>query len=141
MAIFGNLFDTFSTRPEAMAKRKRTVPERTRTRIVMLCREIFSNERYPSGYIAEFWDQIHRLLRYRNGRMQFAEGNPRSVAEDAVHYVMMCPGDEFLDFIGRCNAGAGGASCSSATALSSPRNAYSMLWTVSTGFSAFNFAL
>jgi len=106
MAIFGNLFDTFSTRPEAMAKRKRTVPERTRTRIVMLCREIFSNERYPSGYIAAsgdytaaFWDQIHRLLRYRNGRMQFAEGNPRSVAEDAVHYVMMCPGDEFLDFI------------------------------------------
>src|SRR5690242_13756488 len=116
MAIFGNLFDTFSTRPEAMAKRKHTVPQRTRTRIIMLCREIFSNERYPSGYIAvsgdytaEFWDQIHRLLRYRNGRMQLAEGNPRSVAEDAVHYVMMCPGDEFLDFIERCNAGAGGA--------------------------------
>ena len=74
MSIFGKLFEGFSTRPEAAAKRKHTVPERTRTRILMLCKEIFSNEQsgylaVSSGYMHEFWEEIHRLLRYRHGRM------------------------------------------------------------------------
>jgi hypothetical protein len=110
MSIFGNLFDVFSIRPEASAKRKHTIPERMRTRVLMLCREVFSNahlRRHMSGgyiagrgdYTAEFWDQIHRLLRYRHGRTRLAEAHSTSVPEDAFRYLMTCPGEEFLDFL------------------------------------------
>lgn len=105
MSVFGKIFDAFSTRPEAAAKPKHVIPERTRTRILMLCGEVFSNQHESSGYIAgrgnyvqEFWDEIHRFLRYRQGREQLHAG-ARSPMEDALQFLSVCPGEQFLDFV------------------------------------------
>lgn len=105
MSIFGKIFDAFSMRPETAAKPKHVVPERTRTRILMLCGEVFGNQHQSSGYIAgrgncapEFWEEIHRLLRYRHGQGQFHAG-ARSQMEDALQFLSACPGEQFLDFV------------------------------------------
>src|SRR4051812_31380427 len=104
MSIFGRLFDSFSARPEAALKPEHAVPETTRMRIVMLCKEVFSNDH--TGYAAaagdytqEFWNDIQRLLRFRHGRIQLMQGRVNSTAEDALHFVMTCKGEEFLDFL------------------------------------------
>jgi hypothetical protein len=61
MSIFGRLFDSFSARPEAALKLEHRMPETTRIRIVMLCKEVFSNDHV--GYAAaavdftqDFWN-------------------------------------------------------------------------------------
>jgi hypothetical protein len=69
----------------------------------MLCREIFSNSRSgsyvsPGDYTAAFWEEVHRFLRYRHGRMQLANGPSNATPKDAVRFLMTCPGEQFLDF-------------------------------------------
>jgi hypothetical protein len=104
MSIFGRLFDSFSTRPEAALKPEHEVPRTTRTRVIMLCKEVFSNDH--AGYAAaagdfthEFLDEIHRLLRFRYGRVQLTQGRVNSTAEDALNFIETCKGEEFLDFL------------------------------------------
>ena len=102
MSIFTQIFDVFSTRPEAASEPKHVVPESTRTRVLLWCREVFGNSRaqYSSGdYTATFWEEIHRVLRFRHGLMQLSNAPIRSETEDTLQFVMTCPGEEFLDFL------------------------------------------
>jgi hypothetical protein len=101
VSIFEQIFDVFSARPEAASKPKHPVAESTRTRILMWCQEVFGNKRayYSSGdYSEQFWNEIHRFLRFRIGQMQLSP-HPRSAPADAIQYVMTCPGEQFLDFL------------------------------------------
>jgi len=104
MSIFSRIFDVFSRRHDSLAKADLHVPESTRTRVLLWCREIFGNSRseFSTGdYRLEFWEQIHGLLQYRHGRLKLSgrQHSPQSSADDALAFVRTCRGDEFLDFL------------------------------------------
>jgi hypothetical protein len=107
MSIFQRMFDVFSKRPEAGSKPSHDVPQTARNRVVLWCDEVFSNSRSsrldgPIGrggdYRQEFWQEIHRFLRYRQGRSQLCQG-ATSIPADTIGFLMACPGKEFLDFL------------------------------------------
>src|SRR5271165_5601400 len=45
MSFFGGIFGVFSKRPEANTKPVHDVPQATRNRVLIWCRELFSNSR------------------------------------------------------------------------------------------------
>ena len=89
MTIFKGIFDVFSKRPEAVTKPRHDIPQTTRNRVLMWCREIFGNSRPDSGvipgpnglhmieragggdYSRELWQEIYRRLLFRTGRLQY----------------------------------------------------------------------
>jgi Domain of unknown function (DUF7014) len=98
------IFDVFSKRPEASKIPAHNIPESTRNRVLLWCRELFSGQR-PSEIIgrgdhnAEFWEEIHRRLLIRTGRLQLAPSGGGGDPREAIAYVLTCPGVEFLDFL------------------------------------------
>jgi hypothetical protein len=117
MSIFKDIFDVFSTRPEAASKSRHDIPQTTRNRVLMWCQEIFSNSRPDSGvlpgpnglrmiaragggdYRGEFWQEIYRRLLLRSGRLQLSQSSHGPDANEAIPHVLSCPGEEFLDFL------------------------------------------
>jgi len=103
MSLFQHIFDVFSKRPEATAKPRHEIPESTRNRVLLWCRDLYSNSRGGftgrGDYTGEFWQEVYRRLLLRTGRLQLfgpdAMGDPR----DALRYVLTCPGEQFLDFL------------------------------------------
>jgi len=104
MSIFNRIFEVFSKRPESSLKPVHDIPESTRNRILLWCNEVFSNTRsqYGTGdYRTKFWQQVHRFLQYRHGKVQLYRGaqTTTSTAEDAIAFLSTCKGEEFVDFI------------------------------------------
>ena len=105
MDFFKHVFDVFSKRPEATAKTKHEVPETTRNRVLLWSQQLYSNSRSDFGsvgrgdYNAEFWQEIHRRLLLRAGRLQLFQSRQGPEPAEAVAYVLTCPGEEFLDFL------------------------------------------
>jgi hypothetical protein len=101
MLDFPRIFDIFSTRPEASTMPKHEVPVSTRNRILLWCGELFGGSR-PSEIIgrgdhnAEFWQEVHRRLLYRTGRLTLTASGNGADPREAVVYVLNCPGPEFL---------------------------------------------
>ena len=104
--MFQRLFDVFSARPEAAAKKTHEIPRTTRTRVLMWVNEIYRGARPEFGvhpcedYSAEFWQDIARRILYRTGDTRIAETSswhdgPRAVME----HVFNSPGEQFLDFL------------------------------------------
>jgi len=100
-----SLFNTFSKRPEASTKTKHEIPETTRNRVLLWCRELYSNSRADlatvgnGDYNAEFWQEIHARLLMRGGRLQLSPTDRSWSGQEAVKYVCCCSREEFLDFL------------------------------------------
>jgi hypothetical protein len=105
MAIFQHIFDVFSKRPEVAVKPRHEVPESTRNRVLLWCRDLYSNSRRDMGsigrgdYNREFWEEIHRRLLLRTGRLQLFTSEATGDPHDAIRYVLTCSGEQFLDFL------------------------------------------
>ena len=107
MTAFMRMFNVFSNRPEARKKLKHEIPQTTRNRILLWCRELCMNSRSDLGiigrgdYNTEFWLEIHRRLLFRSGRLQLSEAEQSSDVRHivAAKYILTCPGEEFLDFL------------------------------------------
>jgi len=98
------LFDVFSSRRQQGGYPPDTVPETLRTKVLLFCRDVFSNQwrDQPSygDYTDEFWAEIHRSLQYLHGRAKLSsDPSADTAAADAVKFLMACPPKEFLDFI------------------------------------------
>jgi hypothetical protein len=104
MTNFTRIFDAFSNRPEASAKPTHEIPQSTRNRVLIWCRELYSNSRSDFGsvgrgdYNSQFWEEIYRRLLIRTGRLRLYD----ATGEDfrvAIPYVLNCSGQEFLNFL------------------------------------------
>lgn len=97
------IFDVFSRRGKEDGPFSYSVPDTLRHRILLFCREVFTNSRSSYGggdYTSQFWDEIHQMLLYRHGKVQLTgNGFPQSRAEDAIGFLLTCKDEEFLDFI------------------------------------------
>lgn len=96
------IFDVFSRRGKEVEPLVRNIPITLRNKILLYCRDIFSNSRsnWGSGnHTGEFWNEIHQMLLYRHGKFQLSNGNPQSRSEDLINFLLHCQDDEFLDFI------------------------------------------
>jgi hypothetical protein len=105
MPNFKRILDTFSRRPEAAAKPRHDVPEATRNRILIWCRDLYGNSRSDLGLIArgnyanQFWEEIYQGLLIRTGKLRLSETNRPAHPSDAIQYVLSCSGEEFLNFL------------------------------------------
>lgn len=96
------IFDAFSKRNKKVDPFIRNAPVTFRNKIVLYCRDLFSNNRshWKSGdYTVQFWSEIHQMLLYRHGKFQLSGGYPESRAEDVMGFLLTCKDDEFFDFI------------------------------------------
>jgi len=70
---------------------------------LLWCSDLYSGQGTLSGgdYRDDFWSEIHHTLQYRHGRPQLSDQSSgyRSPAEDSVVFLLMCGGEEFLDFL------------------------------------------
>jgi hypothetical protein len=100
-----SLFNTFSKRPEASKQAKHEIPQTTRNRVLLWCRELYGNSRTDLASVgkgdcnAEFWQEIHARLLMRTGRLQLSETDRSWSGQEATKYVFHCSGEEFLDFL------------------------------------------
>ncbi len=104
MAWLKQIFEVFSRRDKAVSTLSHNIPNSFRNRVLLWCREAFSNRRSEFGmndYTSDFWTQIHRYLQYRHGKVRISHNrhSPVSIVEDTIAYLVDCPGEEFLDFI------------------------------------------
>jgi hypothetical protein len=99
---FSQIFDVFSRRNKDVEPFVRNVSTTLRNKILLYCRDVFSNSRSSWGsgdYTGEFWNEIHQMLLYRHGEFQLSNRNPQSRAEDAINFLLSCKDEEFFDFI------------------------------------------
>jgi hypothetical protein len=99
---FSHIFDVFSRQNKEVEPFVRNAPITLRNKILLYCRDLFSNSRSNWGhgdYTGEFWDEVHQTLLYRHGKLQLSDGYPQSRAEDTIKFLMACKDDEFFDFI------------------------------------------
>jgi hypothetical protein len=99
---FNKIFDVFSKRNKEVEPFVRKAPTTLRNKILLFCRDVFSNSRSNWGggdYTGEFWNEIHQALLYRHGRFQLTNGNPQPRAEDTINFLLTCQDEEFFDFV------------------------------------------
>jgi hypothetical protein len=100
-----SLFNAFSKRPEVSTKAKHEIPQTTRTRVMLWCRELYSNSRTDLATVGrgdcngEFWQEIHARLLMRTGRLPLSETDRSWNGQEATKYMFHCSGEEFLDFM------------------------------------------
>jgi hypothetical protein len=97
------IFDVFSRRGKPAQPFAYSIPATFRNKMILLCRDTFSNEYNPysdGNYTRTFWNEIHRMLQLRLGRFQLTESGPYPGSEtDAMAFVAGCGDEEFLDFV------------------------------------------
>ena len=105
MPGFLGIFDVFSKRPGAANVLSHEIPQITRNRVLMWCREVYAGMHAGSGlisrgdYTAEFWAEIYRRLKFRTGRLQLTSSDDGADPRNAIGYLLTCSGGEFLDFL------------------------------------------
>jgi hypothetical protein len=99
------MFDVFSKRRPKGIYLPDSAPETLRNKVLLLCRDVFGGSwrdraRRGDDYTAEFWAEIHQALQYVRGRPVLSS-NPRANTQkdDAVHFLLTCEPQEFLDFV------------------------------------------
>jgi hypothetical protein len=96
MQFLKSLFEVFSRRKPASAATPQPITSTFRNRVLLLCRDVIG----PTGYMTEFWEQVHQKLEYLHGRPVLTpDGNPSSRSEDTLNFLMSCESDSFLDFV------------------------------------------
>lgn len=96
MQFLRSIFDVFSRRPRPSYEPPRPITRGFRNRVLLLCRDVIG----PTGYISEFWEQIHQKLEYLHGTPVLApESRSSDRVEDVLHYLEACDSDHFLDFV------------------------------------------
>jgi hypothetical protein len=97
MQFLRSIFDAFSRRPVAASQvAPRPVTPSFRNRIVLLCRDVIG----PTGFISEFWEQVHKKLEYLHGTPILSRDTmPSNSIEDVFHFLESCESDHFLDFV------------------------------------------
>jgi len=98
------MLDVFSKRCCEAQYPPDAVPERLRNKVLLLCRDVFSNrwrdQLSQGNYTGEFWLEIHVALQYANGRPKLSpDPLADTPAGDAIHFLLTCGPREFLDFI------------------------------------------
>jgi len=97
------IFDVFSRRGKPDQPFGYILPSTFRNRVLMLCRDTFSNKYNPHSsddYTGAFWDDIYQKLTYRHGRPQLTLVASFIRKEiDAANFLTTCKGEEFLDFV------------------------------------------
>lgn len=54
----------------------------------------------PTGYLTEFWEQVHQKLEYLHGTPVLSPNqNPSTRSVDVLGFLMSCDSDSFLDFV------------------------------------------
>jgi len=103
MKKLDQIFEVFSRRGRPDQPFTYNIPPSFRNRVIMLCRDTFSNKYNPAStgnYIDTFWREVHRMLTYRHGRPQLTIAAPFiSETMDTANFLTTCKGEEFLDFI------------------------------------------
>lgn len=67
-----------------------------RNRVVLLIRDVIG----PTGYLSEFWEQIHQKLEYLHGTPVLAPGGqPSNRIEDTLQFLETCESNHFLDAV------------------------------------------
>ncbi len=106
MSKFSDIFNVFSRRIESAAEtsEKHVIPETFRNRVLLWCREVFSNERTDYGEVynatPEFWSETHRFLMFLHGRPLLSGNRPAaSPPEESIRFLLTCSGENFLDFL------------------------------------------
>jgi len=100
--VLKKIFNVFSRRSGASGPVLEEIPTTTRNRVFLWCNDIFSNRRsYGSDYTPRFWEEIHRFLQLRHGRVQLSDSRSgaSSRADDALAFLSSCKSVEFLDFL------------------------------------------
>jgi hypothetical protein len=96
MQFLNSLFDVFSRRPAVSREPPRPVTGSFRNRVLLLIRDVIE----PTGYLPEFWKQIHQKLAYLHGTPVLApESRPSNPVEDVLRFLRACESDHFLDFV------------------------------------------
>jgi hypothetical protein len=100
---FDKIFDTFSKRNKDVEPFIYKVPITLRKKILLFCREVFSNSRdgwSSQDYIEEFFNEIYQTLLYRHGRFRLVEDDSyQSPQDDMMRFLLTCKDEEFLDFV------------------------------------------
>ena len=103
----GSVFDVFSRRESPPDQRSVTpddIPDRLRTRILILFRDMASGQgpwssTVPRYDIHDFWGQLHNKLQYLYGRPWLTNQHGSSPIRDAEAFFMTCSASKFFDFI------------------------------------------
>jgi hypothetical protein len=96
MQFLRSIFEVFSRRPAASQEPPLSVTPAFRNRVILFCRDVIG----PTGYISEFWEQVHQKLEYLHGvPILSLDGQPSNRAEDLFHFLSSCTSEHFLDFV------------------------------------------
>jgi hypothetical protein len=103
MKKLDHIFNVYSRRGKPAQPFKYNLPSTLRNRILLLCRDTFSNKESPASsrnYINRLWDEIHQMLTYRHGRPQLTLLAPfMNSTMDTANFLLSCKDEEFLDFV------------------------------------------
>lgn len=96
MAKFAKVFDVYSRRSDSPIKVIHEIPDTTRTRIIIWCRDTFSN-----FGIDNFWQEILKILHLLYGRYPLYRNSLQndSAIDDMFKFLRSCQGNEFLNFV------------------------------------------
>jgi hypothetical protein len=101
--IFDFIFNSFSKRGKPVEPFVSDIPETFKNKILLFCRDTFSNKFNPCGsgnYLQTFWEEIRRIMLYRHGRLRLTETtSDLNSAQDAISFLLSCRNEEFFDFI------------------------------------------
>jgi hypothetical protein len=90
------VFEVFSRRPQAPVVAVAPVTQSFRNRVLLLCRDVIG----PTGYLSEFWEQIHQKLEYLHGTPELSAGRQLpSRVDDVLAFLAECESEHFLDFV------------------------------------------
>jgi len=96
MEFLKSVFDAFSRRQKSSVAEPLPVTPEFRNRVLLLCRDVIG----ATGYMAEFWDQMHQKLTYLHGTPVLTKNSRASnPTEDTLHFLTTCESDHFLDFV------------------------------------------
>ncbi|MFA6015262.1 MAG: hypothetical protein WC742_09370 [Gallionellaceae bacterium] len=96
MQFLRSIFDVFSKRKVASPNVPQPISNSFRNRILLLCRDVIE----PTGYISDFWDQVHQKLAYLHGTPVLSPKiRSSNNIEDVLHFLESCESDHFLDFV------------------------------------------
>jgi hypothetical protein len=100
--IFDFIFNSFSRRGKPIEPLISNIPETFKNKIFLFCMDTFSNKFNPYGsgnYQQTFWEEIHRMMLYRHGRIRLTETTSDNLAREVISFLLSCRNEQFFDFI------------------------------------------
>lgn len=97
-----HIFGVFSRRHSKPVRQAHPIPETSRNRILIYCRDVFGGTRFQDSenLLPQFWAEIQEALRYRHGKLFLTTSMTlQRPVEDFIRFLLSCDDAEFLDFI------------------------------------------